>query len=264
MASDDSKQFWLIRRYLRQYEVETPLTLRILRYLESAKGRKKEFISEERLPMLDDLSYQLKAELKCVVHFGGLLHHPLFKWAHHTSEPVMIGLVENVLSQKHLAQDDVAFMVSAVPGHMSVIVEGVMNYAKQGDKELHLHRDDWVCEHSLWVPWSCKGNLVAEMDCQLILIDHKEFAEVIREEDALYPIITCYAEVYVKWLNGLAEHSQTMLSDVCLYQNDAPRVEAFIEDAKHERDQHEKEAKKEQERELKRALTRAKLALNDH
>lgn len=253
MNAEESRQFWLLRRYLREQRVPAALRTRILRYLEYANSQKKDLVSEAWLTVLDMLSHSLRSELKYVVHFGDLLFHPLFRYAESLSEVVMHNLVEDVLSKKLLADQDVEFQVSTMATHMSMVASGQLAYHKSGDEVLQLSRDDWICEASIWVSWPCRGNLVAESDAQLINVDSKTFIETMQGDAYLMPLMTCYAEAFAEWLNNLPAKD---LSDVSLASESCQLVESFIDKAKILQIEYETKAEKEEEKEEKRAQMR--------
>merc|ERR1719468_417353 len=75
MTEDASKQFWILRRYLKHNHVPIILSCRIQRYLEHAWKRQRSSVSEPKLCSL--LSEQLANELKCARSLPHLLVHPL-------------------------------------------------------------------------------------------------------------------------------------------------------------------------------------------
>jgi len=253
MNAESSRQFWLLRRYLREQRVPAALRTRILRYLEYANSQKVDCVSEARLSVLDMLSKSLRSELKYVVHYGEMLFHPLFRTAEALSRVVMHNLCEDVLSKKLLADQDVEFQVSTMATHMSMVVKGHLAYHRSGEEVLRVGRDDWICEPSIWVSWACRGNLVAESDTQLINVESKTFIETMQGDAHLMPLMTCYAEVYANWLNNLPSRD---LSDVSFASRSCPLVESFIEKAKVVQVEYEQKAVKQEEKDEKRAKMR--------
>jgi hypothetical protein len=240
MGADNDKQFWLLRRYLREHAVDKDLSLRVLRYLEFASSRKRDIVSEERIPILCLLSDQLKCELTYVVDYGGLLRHPLFKVAGSSSETIMTSLVEKVLTQKHLATNEVHFQVQDTATHMCMVISGELTYARDKTDIVELHTDDWACEQVLWLPWACRGSLLAALDSRIILVEYKEFCDVMQADKELWPMLTCYAEVFITWLNTM---DQDELSDVFFGHTEHHMIEKFVEEARAIRKTHEEQAK---------------------
>merc|ERR1719201_2702894 len=101
----------------------------------------------------------------------------------------MNSLIENALSQKLLAAQEMQFKAASTAAEMYVVTSGKLTYSKAGDPSIHLHQDDWLCEGCLWVSWCCRGSLTADADSKLILVDHKAFCEVIPGDVELYPVL---------------------------------------------------------------------------
>merc|ERR1719163_1778554 len=70
LEGDKSKQFWLLRRYLRQNGINTNLSWRILRYVEFACGEQKNLVPESKIWVLQLLTHQLRHELNYAVSFS--------------------------------------------------------------------------------------------------------------------------------------------------------------------------------------------------
>merc|ERR1719311_1785666 len=86
MQSDGVKQFWLLRRYLRQQGVPQELQLRVIKYVEYVVKSQRQLVPRKRVEVLSYLSEQLTAELQCEVDFRPLLRHPLLECAWQTSD----------------------------------------------------------------------------------------------------------------------------------------------------------------------------------
>jgi hypothetical protein len=228
LKADINKQFWLLRRYFQQNQVQTPLALRILLYLEYANKRRIDFVEEDRIPMLELLDDKLKLELKYDVNFGSLVRHPLLKWAHSVSEDIISSFVDKVIISEWLTKEAVHFRAAETAEHMSVVNRGILLYQREGYDDVRIQADDWTCEQALWTHWACRGKLFARCDCNLLLIAVEQFGETVKANEMLWPVMTCYAEVYVSMLNASNAHSHT---DVHHAFSEYDVVEGFIESA---------------------------------
>merc|ERR1712232_1173576 len=79
ISSDESRQFWLLRRYLRDWGVRREVSLRIQRYLEYAYQRQRCRVQEKDVGILHLLSEPLRVEMKAETYSHKLSDHPLFQ-----------------------------------------------------------------------------------------------------------------------------------------------------------------------------------------
>merc|ERR1712232_313587 len=175
-------QMWLLRRYLRQRNVESQLRTRVLRFLEYKHSTQEQLIPEARITILTLLSRNLHSELQYVVSFSNLLVHPLFAYAESVAKATMYGLGDTVLSTASCASQDVLFYRGVVTTHMYVIVSGRLGYERPGANECIARPGDWMCEASLWTNWVSQGDLHVANECQLILVDNRRFGEAVETD----------------------------------------------------------------------------------
>lgn len=250
MSADNKKQFWLLRRYLRQNEIENSLSHRILRHLEYANSLKEDVVVEDRLPMLSLLPDNMMSELQFRIHYGLMLHHPLLRCGYDLSESCIVGFAGKVVTEQFLQTGDVQFQTEDIVTHMVIVNDGKLNYEKEEDADITLKLDDWACEHSIWCGWICRGTLTATQDSHVILIDTKRFADAVLADPLLWPVMVCYAEIYVNWMNTV---STKFLNDVATTEKgNQELVEKFIRKAYSLRAAHENDALNQEEKEATR------------
>jgi len=219
MSEDKSKQFWLLRRYLRQRGIDKQLTFRILRYVEYAIKEKTVQVSESKVWSLSLLSHRLREELQYEVSFKCLMSHPFFEKAREVSSMSTFQLAEQALSVEMLATADTLFNPGTAATQMFIVAYGQLRYLKMDelylremqDCESRLGKDDWACEQALWTKWTHLGSLRAASEVRLVAIDAKKFQDVINTDPVAWELARTYAEQYVEWLN---ETPRGVLSDV--------------------------------------------------
>jgi len=219
MADDRSKQFWLLRRYLRQHEVPNALTYRVLRYVDYAARDEDVIISESRITVLNLLSDQLRNELKYYVSFSAMSTHPLFAKAEDVSKAGMNQLAGEALSMKVLAMGDVLFGKGTVASHMYIIVSGELAYAKsEWDVAdfVQVRQEDWLSEPALWTEcWMHAGSALGSSDCKILCIDLDSFGQVIRRDVPIYSLMSHYARMFLAWLNCQTRGEVTDIHPAC-------------------------------------------------
>lgn len=208
------KELWLLRRYIRQRNVGPALSKRILRFLEEKLEQELKNVKKESIPILKDLSEPLHRELDYVVRFSGIRCHPLLEYAENVSYTLMLQLADRTLTRGAYADQDVLFRSGNLAPQMIICVSGNLSYKRSSAKDgrnLIVSRGYWVSEQTLWVTWACKGDLRAEADCELLLLDAALFAIWAKNDQTVHAIMAGYAEVFVQWLN---EQEPLALSDV--------------------------------------------------
>jgi len=207
MSEEKSKQFWLLRRYLRQRHIDPALNFRVLRYVEYAVGQQSDLVPEGRVWILKYLSSQLRNELTFAVSFSCLNGHPLFDRTTQVSPDVMIRLSSTALSQHSLAVGDVLFYAGGESNHMYMLVTGDAQYIKAVDAALEdefmtVSGGQWTCEVALWVAdWVNVGTCYAVNVCTIVHIDKVQFADTVRKDPPAWEVISGYARNYLDWLN---------------------------------------------------------------
>merc|ERR1739845_236398 len=69
--------------------------------------------------------------------------------------------------------------------------------------EVPVKRDDWLCEPTIWVLWSCRGAAQALRETNMIAIDSAHFVDAIGKDSNLLVFMQSYAAAYLSYLNDL-------------------------------------------------------------
>lgn len=218
-----SQEMWLVRRYLRQRKVNHDLSVRILHYADTVCKGDIALVPESKVRMLTMLSDQLSGELKFAVSYQELALHPLFDLAISTMK-VMQEMARAALSQKTFAKLEQVSSFRARASSMVMIRSGKLSYFHGSDDVANCHGSagDWFCEMSLWTSWAHRGDTVAKVDTQSIIIHAKHFGEVIRNDPPLHGLLSAYADFFVTELNS-SDLSQ--LKDVTIAQSNSGQIQ---------------------------------------
>jgi len=205
LKEDVEKQFWSVRKYLRQNDVPKHLSIRIVRYLEKEHDRQKTRMSESNIKIFGLLSEQLLSEMKCAVCIPNLIFHPLFEFLNKTSEPMMQRLALKGISQKLLATQDSLFVPEEKALHMGVIIVGCLKYSKpmrgESYEELIDKEEDWIAEQALWCEsWRYLGMCSAVTDCELQNVQIETFVELACNFPSVRMLIATYARSYLRMM----------------------------------------------------------------
>eukprot|EP00928_Gymnodinium_smaydae_P022074 TRINITY_DN18656_c0_g1_i1.p1 TRINITY_DN18656_c0_g1~~TRINITY_DN18656_c0_g1_i1.p1 ORF type:complete len:845 (+),score=93.31 TRINITY_DN18656_c0_g1_i1:132-2537(+) len=221
---DTAKEFWLLRRYLRQQDVPPALTLRVLHYAEVACKEQMKLVPEARVALLPLLSEQLRNELKIAVCYAEVFDHPLFELANQKSKKIA-GLANGALTRKSYGEGEVVYMRHSPASAMLYVISGELHYV-QGEIIREVTKSDWLCEAILWASsWMHKGHANATVGSELIRIAPSALADVVTAEPQLSAMMSTYAESYIEWLNSQEADSLIDIGDTAvvlkfLHKND--------------------------------------------
>eukprot|EP00927_Polykrikos_kofoidii_P083482 TRINITY_DN8555_c0_g1_i2.p1 TRINITY_DN8555_c0_g1~~TRINITY_DN8555_c0_g1_i2.p1 ORF type:complete len:966 (-),score=151.81 TRINITY_DN8555_c0_g1_i2:44-2941(-) len=257
MSSDKEKQFWLLRRYLRQRGIGNSLCFRVLRYLEFAVQEQKDLVPESRVWVLGWLSSQLHQELLYEVSFKCMMMHPLFDYICQQARSTMHQLASTALSQQSFAKGEALFMHGSLAQAMYIIDSGSLVYTKvrqppsaavagsEGggdgismgrtaskkpqvqvqDLVVKPGKGDFMCEPALWTMWNHIGGAQACTECKIVAVQVVPFGDVMRKDMIAWALVANYAERYVQWMNMLGREC---FSDVAAAEEAGPVLLSFI------------------------------------
>jgi hypothetical protein len=229
ISSAESRHFWQLRRYLRDWDVQAKFRKRVIRYLEYAFERQRRRVQPQDVVLLDLLSEQLRVELRQQTLKGYLSWHALFSKLNQQAR-----IFSRALGAKSLATGDLAFgcaeeaeaMVFVGSGHLEYILGDLEDDVKSVTVDTeHLKEcvliGQWVCEAVLWtLRWIHLGDLQAQSETQIITIDSNEFGQSVRSHRLLWVGVRSYAQRFLEALNRISREDLTdMLQDLCSPQN---------------------------------------------
>lgn len=225
MKADKSKQFWLLRRYLKQQRVPRDLCFRVLRYIEYAMNNVDERVPEGRINILHSLTEQLRNELRFFTHFRNLTSHPMFAHIRKLSEAILNWMSGSVLQGTELAAGDPLFSLVDVSSEMFFIQKGTIRYtlarrdlpydgkvlgrdsfvSRQSfqsiplyDETVVLEKENYLCEVALWCPWVHLGMAQAVAEASVIRVEVIGFCDLITKDQELGDVVTLYARRFVE------------------------------------------------------------------
>lgn len=221
LAEDADKQFWQVRRYLRQHDVSPQLSGRIQRFLEHAYAKSRQKTDLSRIPILGLLSSTLRSELRLEVARPQMKMHPLFAQLNESFAPTLRRIAISCISYQDLAHGDVLFFPGETGTHMYFLVAGLLQYSLAStddtQDELVEGREDWIAEPVLWsTSWIHRGTPVAIKDSEVLHVSPESFARVVCLNPAAFRLVSSYAHNFLHWLE---EQDQSSLSDI--YQGES-------------------------------------------
>jgi len=244
MQSEQSRQFWLLRRYLRDWSVRTGFRLRVIHYLEYAYNKQRQRVQEKDVALLQLLSEPMREELRHETLHVHLMHHPLFARCHDNMRTF-----SKALECKNLATGDPVFLCGEQASGMVFLSSGTLKYflgevddgtevanghegspdsdgvlvqsvnslssldsGSNQDGPDYIYVGQWVAEVALWCSWVHLGDLHAMSECQVICVDKTTFAQSIRTQRWMWASMRRYAANFLRRLNQLCSEDLTDLT----------------------------------------------------
>lgn len=220
-TANETRQFWLLRRYLKDLCITKKTSLRVQRYLECAWRRNQNCVQEKEVHLLGLLSQPLAEEVKHESFAPHLETHALFK-----SVGALSKTFTGALQAVSFAARDVCFKCGLKSESMLIVADGEFEYCKQSDEEADLGQDasfggtaspqdddidselgsclttgEWICEASLWTSWVHLGDLQAVTDASVISIDTAIFGQGVSRDLSLWYVLHKYGQRFVEELN---------------------------------------------------------------
>jgi len=208
LRGETTKEFWLLRRYLRQRKVSASLKFRIMHYCEVQARKQLEMLPDAKVALLNHLSDQLGCELNFNINYSGLFEHPLMHRLDGRSRTVQ-ELTKHALEKHMCAAGDVVSSQGLPAKCMQFVEAGTLKYWKKNDNtsEQDVHAHDWIAEATMWVPWVYQGSTKAVDNCELICIDALEFAKVVEEDKEVWAFFVYYAAHFIEAINKLPHNA---------------------------------------------------------
>lgn len=213
MRSAKSKQLWLLRRYLAQCNVPTPLAVRINNYCDYAWGAHEMRLQERNIQILTLLSQSLRAELKAAIYEPRISKHPFFVLLSKVAPLTTRTLCSSAVSRIEVGRSDQLFAYGDTADKMYFISMGELVYFRHDlvDESEVLTTDSWFCEPVLWTFWTYQGTLQSKIESVLSAVDAEKFGEIVQSNYDSRSEAAAYAKGFIQGLNRI---DATKLSDL--------------------------------------------------
>jgi len=207
------KQFWLLRRYMKQRRIRRELQLRITKFLEYKAQKEHDTVQSSSVLILDQLSEPLRKELsyETVVHW--IASHPFFSAVNKKMPVFMHRLCHSALIEINLASGDIVFTAGHEAKQMLFIKHGDLQYVDLNRIILEpaLQQEECFVEPALWVSWRYMGDCKVLSPGELIGVCNDVFATEMCLHHLPWSFCKMYALQFCERLNEMAPED---LSDV--------------------------------------------------
>mmetsp|Transcript_54817 Transcript_54817/g.123427 ORF Transcript_54817/g.123427 Transcript_54817/m.123427 type:complete len:369 (-) Transcript_54817:11-1117(-) len=216
LASTFEKQVSTLRRYLKENEISTDLSLRVQRNAQHRLKEQQHLTDERDVKLLELVSDPLRAELHFELYEPVLAAHHFMRRYCEIHQEVMVKVCHQAVAIKALSAGDVVFTKGEIPSkpQMLFVHKGILNYEMEEGQMVEVSRQNrarWVAEANLWTTWMHRGKLQAKTDCRLLVIDAEQFQDTVSQFYTSEMNPKQYAQEFV---DGLNEIEQVELSDL--------------------------------------------------
>lgn len=199
LQGDEMRQFWLLRRYLRQRSIPRTLSNRIIKFLEHRCRIQGKLVQKEKVPVMKALSEALQNELTYTLHSAKLVTHPLFGHLETEMPVVMHRICRQAITLQCYAEKEFAFCLGDEAVRMYFVKAGELEY-QSFDDETH-KPEKWLSEAVLYTHWRHRGDLIACTESELVLVDPKGYMSVMKVHPRPWTMAQSYAQRFVDHLN---------------------------------------------------------------
>jgi len=223
MNADRDKQFWLLRRFLKQNAVPQEVSQRLIKYLEYMCQRQSGNVQRIHVKVIGQLSDQLRDELEYHIIIPNCSQHLFFG---HCSEHLAVPLrtvCATGMRQQQLASDDMLFYLSDPASHAYFFIQGELIYSRSGFVEedaVPVEKRECISEATLWVNWQHRGTMRATMESDVIALDSDKFNKVMSKHEDTWQLCSNYARTFLHaYEQHVLAHDINALSDLIRIQD---------------------------------------------
>eukprot|EP00929_Paragymnodinium_shiwhaense_P080101 TRINITY_DN41752_c0_g1_i1.p1 TRINITY_DN41752_c0_g1~~TRINITY_DN41752_c0_g1_i1.p1 ORF type:complete len:493 (-),score=95.14 TRINITY_DN41752_c0_g1_i1:97-1575(-) len=209
LSAEQNKQFWLLRRYLRQRNIKNELSSRIIKFLEYTLEQQRATVQLGSISLFSGLSEELRQELAHQLNHPFLTsNHVFFNYMERNMLVVMQRLCHKGLSTKGYAEKEVVFSAGEAASNMFVVKQGSCVYSYT-DKFAHhqleppLQKMDQLCEPILWTSWRHRGELMADTPLDLVLLSPDIFLEILSQHPHPHSLAKRYGCRFLHFINSV-------------------------------------------------------------
>jgi len=224
MCASETRQLWLVRRFLQDNLTSQDLTVRVRKYLLHAIQKKKVRIGPDDIPIFKLLSEPLFAELQYQRYELAIQEQPFFAKVMHVAQnhmTVLHKICVKAITVCWTATGDVLFSAGHVATSCYYLNLGHLVY-KQVDCNQAIDVGVWISEAVLWTDWSHVGELLTQEEGQLFALEAAGFSMMVSSHSKYFEIARHYARNFVTELNKAV----TNLSDIPKQQPRTPWIDS--------------------------------------
>ncbi|CAE7839309.1 unnamed protein product [Symbiodinium sp. CCMP2592] len=212
---EETDQFWLLRKYLRDQGIAGSLAERITDFLRYAYHTHATQTAD-RPYILQLLSKPLQGELSFSIYRDSILKISFLAEVAQSvavkNDSAFHKLASEAVSIIDTGHGDLVFSTNGEAEASYLPLQGTLRYL-HGQGEQETEGQKWVAEMALWTKWLHAGDLLSVNFSRLVCLDAQEFCNSIFTSLELRNVAHLYAKLYLERLR-----QQRILTDLWLYE----------------------------------------------
>lgn len=203
MKEDKQKQLWKLRRYLKQRNVSSDLSMRMIRFVEYQCTKQEKTIQSQNVVLLARISDQLGSELAHEMHSPFLLGHPFQHYVSKEMKGIAFRICHMAIESSQVATGDVMFSAGEEAFAAFVMKSGNLSYILRYGNHLlpPIGVKEWLAEAVLWAPWRYRGTCHAASPSEILALNAQQFAKAMSHHPKAFQFARRYGERFVRYFN---------------------------------------------------------------
>ena len=202
---EETHQFGLLRRFLRNNDVPPSLGQRITRFL-SYTYYEAQSQSQEQPHILSLLSTSLQAELQFARYYFCLAKQPFLRQILDKNLSFQEGHVLQNIAKKGIAildagEDDLVYCFGAVADSCYFSLHGSLVFLQKEKDPQDIPVGTWISEMCLWTSWTHTGDVISTNMSRIVALHVEAFCQGISSAADLQRQAHFYAMAYLEELN---------------------------------------------------------------
>lgn len=240
MKDDKQKQFWKLRRYLKQQNVSSDLTQRMLRFIEYQCSKQEKAIQTGSVVLLQRLSEQLSSEFSHELHSPFMLGHCFYRMLSKDMKGIAFRVCHLAIKAQQIATYDLLFAAGEEADTAFILKSGGLRYVPHNGEHLvpPPQEKEWLAEAVLWTPWRFRGSCRGASPSEILALNAKSFAQALSNHPKSFDFARRYAERFLRYLNlGNPTEWTDILRDEEFYNlavADGPGCEEWLDELEEE------------------------------
>ena len=197
-SQETTKQFWILRRFLKQEQIAKPVVGKVLKYVEHCHAQQIVRIQPENVMLLTMLSVGLREELHYELTYTKMVSHPLIRILVAEQEMFMVKICTAATSTRTMAPTETLFHPGEAAHHMYFMVHGDLAYILQDESPISppISKGEALAEAALWLPWFHSGTSFAQIASEVLVMDPLIFGTVAARYIATWRMCSKFAHLF--------------------------------------------------------------------
>ena len=197
-SQETTKQFWILRRFLKQQQIAKPVVGKVLKYVEHCHAQQIVRVQPENVTLLAMLSVGLREELHYELTYTKMVFHPLIRILVAEQEMFMVKVCTAATSTRTMAPTETLFHPGEAAHHMYFMVHGDLTYMLQDESPISppISKGEALAEAALWLPWFHSGTSFAQIASEVLVMDPLIFGAVAAKYIATWRMCSKFAHTF--------------------------------------------------------------------